>query len=74
MFLLDGDKSRLESRIAHRPEASAGRACPLRVFYREPIEDPPIVTQILAHLGLPTELPALIPARSPPQPDGFDFT
>ena len=39
-MLLDGDKSRLESRIAHRPEASAGRACPLRVFYREPIDHP----------------------------------
>jgi len=37
-------------------------------------EDPPIVTKILARLGLPTELPTLIPARSPPQPDGFDFT
>jgi hypothetical protein len=37
------------------------------------IEDPPIVTKILAHLGLPTEGPALPPARPPPQPDGFDF-
>jgi hypothetical protein len=37
------------------------------------IEDPPIVTKILTHLGLPTELPTLIPARSPPQQDGFDF-
>ena len=37
------------------------------------IEDPTTVTKILAHLGLPTEAPAVTPARSPPQPDGFDF-
>jgi len=30
------------------------------------------VTKILTHLGLPTEGPALTPARPPP-PDGFDF-
>ena len=38
------------------------------------IEDPATVAKIFAHLGLPTELPALTPARSPPQQDGFDFT
>ena len=37
------------------------------------IEDPPIVTKILTHLGLPTELTAVTPARSPPQQDDFDF-
>jgi len=37
------------------------------------IEDPPVVTKILARLGLPTERPALIPARSPPPRDEFDF-
>jgi hypothetical protein len=36
------------------------------------IEDPANVTKILAHLGLPTELPALTSARSPPLQDGFD--
>jgi len=48
--------------------------CGGRLRFLATIEDPPIVTKILAHLGLPTALPALIPARSPPQPDGFDFT
>ncbi len=38
------------------------------------IEDPATVTKILAHLGLPAEVPALTPARPPPQLDGFDFT
>jgi len=48
--------------------------CGGRLRFIATIEDPPIVTKILAHLGLPTELPALLPARSPPQQDGFDFT
>ena len=48
--------------------------CGGRLRFLATIEDPPIVTKILAHLGLPTELPALAPARSPPQHDGFDFT
>ena len=47
--------------------------CGGRLRFLATIEDPPIVTKILAHLGLPTEGPALIPARSSPQPDGFDF-
>ena len=38
------------------------------------IEDPPIVTKILAHLGLPTAGPVLTLARPPPQPDEFDFS
>jgi hypothetical protein len=48
--------------------------CGGRLRFIATIEDPPIVTKILAHLGLPTELPTLLPARSPPQQDGFDFT
>ena len=47
--------------------------CGGRLRFLATIEDPPVVTKILAHLGLPTERPALIPARPPPQPDGFDF-
>jgi hypothetical protein len=30
------------------------------------IEDPAIVDRILRHIGLPTDLPDLLPARSPP--------
>jgi len=30
------------------------------------IEDPEVIRRILAHLGLPTALPATLPARSPP--------
>ena len=37
------------------------------------IADPPIVSKILAHLGPPTEGPVVMPARPPPEPDGFDF-
>jgi len=48
--------------------------CGGRLRFLATIEEPPIVTKILAHLGLPTELPALIPARSPSPPDEFDFT
>jgi len=29
--------------------------------------DPPVVSRILAHVGEPTEAPAVLPARSPPQ-------
>jgi hypothetical protein len=41
------------------------------------IEDPAVVTRILRHLGLPTELPDLHPARPPPVSDGtlaLDFS
>ena len=31
------------------------------------IEDPAVIKTILTHLGLPTELPPVAPARSPPQ-------
>ena len=31
------------------------------------IDNPDVVRKILAHLGLPTEIPAPLPARSPPQ-------
>ena len=31
------------------------------------ITDPQAITRILAHLGLPTELPAIAPARAPPR-------
>ena len=47
--------------------------CGGRLRFLATIEDPPIVAKILAHLGLPTEGPALTPARPPPQPDKFDF-
>jgi hypothetical protein len=41
-------------------------ACGGRLRLIATIEDPPIVDRILRHLGLPTELPALVPARPPP--------
>jgi len=34
------------------------------------IEDPTVIRRILSHLGLPTEVPAARPARSPPLPIG----
>ena len=34
------------------------------------IEDPKVIQRILRHLGLPTEVPAARPARSPPLPLG----
>jgi len=46
--------------------------CGGRLRFLATIEDPPVVTKILAHLGWSTEGPALMPARPPP-PDGFDF-
>jgi len=48
-------------------------SCGGRLRFLATIEDPPVVTKILAHLGLPTAGPALIPARPPPPPEGFDF-
>ena len=53
-----------------------GWACGGRLRLIETIEDPPIVQRILRHLGLPTELPALYPARPPPRRGdklAFDF-
>lgn len=47
-------------------------SCGGRLRFLATIEDPPVVTKILAHLGLAIEGPALMPARSPPQLDGFD--
>jgi hypothetical protein len=37
------------------------------------IDDPKVVTQILVHLGLPTQPPCPAPARSPPQLDIWDL-
>ena len=35
--------------------------------------DPPVIERILRHIGEPTEPPAILPARSPPQGElGFD--
>jgi hypothetical protein len=48
-------------------------ACGGRLRFLATIEDPPVVTKILADLGLPTTGSVLTPARPPPQPDGFDF-
>ena len=37
------------------------------------IDDPDVITKILTHLGLPTEVPKPAPARDPPQlRDAFD--
>jgi hypothetical protein len=47
--------------------------CGGRLRFLATIEDPPVVTKILAHLGLPTVGPVLTPARPPPQPGPFDF-
>lgn len=48
-------------------------ACGGRLRFVANIEDPPVVTKILTHLGLPIERPVLIPARPPLEPTGFDF-
>ena len=48
--------------------------CGGRLRFIATIEDHATVTKILAHLGLPTELPTVTPARPLPQQDGFDFT
>jgi len=40
-------------------------ACGGRLRFIATIEDPPVVERILRHLGLPTVLPQLAPARSP---------
>ncbi len=51
-------------------------ACGGRLRFIATIEDPPVVDRILRHLGLPTALPQLAPARSPPpiaEPLSFDF-
>jgi len=34
------------------------------------IEDPVVIRRILSHLGLPAQVPAACPARSPPVPLG----
>jgi hypothetical protein len=47
--------------------------CGGRLRFLATIEDPPVVTKILVHLGLPTAGPVLTVARPPPQPDAFDF-
>ncbi len=47
--------------------------CGGRLRFLATIEDPPVVTKILAHLGLPTEGPILHQARPPPEPTAFDF-
>jgi hypothetical protein len=47
--------------------------CGGRLRFLATIEDPPVVTTILAHLRLSTARPVLAPARSPPQQEGFDF-
>jgi hypothetical protein len=48
-------------------------ACGGRLRFLATIEDPPIISKILARLGLPTEGPVVTAARPPPEPDGFDF-
>jgi len=62
------------ARATRTSDVLACAGCGGRLRFLATIEDPPIVAKILAHLGLPTELPAFIPARSPPPPDEFDFT
>ena len=37
------------------------------------ILEPPVVEKILAHMGEPTEPPAILPARAPPQVE-MDFS
>jgi hypothetical protein len=48
-------------------------SCGGRLRFVATIEDPPVVTRILAHLDLPTDGPVLTPARPPPDRTGFDL-
>ena len=36
------------------------------------LQDPPVVERILRHVGEPTQAPAVLPARAPPQAE-MDF-
>ena len=36
------------------------------------VDDPAVICRILTHLGRPTSLPPVAPARAPPQPE-LDF-
>jgi hypothetical protein len=36
------------------------------------IQDPPVIERILHHIGEPTQLPEVLPARAPPQAE-MDF-
>ncbi|MBI3768678.1 MAG: hypothetical protein HY271_09315 [Deltaproteobacteria bacterium] len=49
--------------------------CGGRLRFIATIEDPPVVERILRHLGLPTAMPELAPARPPPRDPAlaFDF-
>jgi hypothetical protein len=50
--------------------------CGAQLRFVATIEDPPVVQRILRHLGLPTDAPAVAPARPPPDSDAaptFDF-
>lgn len=66
-----GARARPSSTFAIDVLSCAG--CGGRLRFLATIEDPPVVTKILAHLGLPTAGRVLTPARPPPQPDEFDF-
>ncbi len=57
-------------------DALACMQCGGRLRLIATIEDPAVVDRIVRHLGLPTDLAALLPARPPPAGDGtltFDF-
>jgi hypothetical protein len=42
-------------------------SCGSRLRLIATIDNPDVMRKILAHLGLPTQIPAPLPARSPPQ-------
>ena len=37
------------------------------------IEEPEVIEKILTHLGLPTETPRALPARSPPESEQLEI-
>jgi hypothetical protein len=52
---------------AFEVDVLACMSCGGRLRLIATIDNPDVVRKILAHLGLPTEIPQPFPARSPPQ-------
>ena len=81
VFSIANPDSTVALHILRRP-AQADRGIPFETTHRVVsiplrgtaayLTDPPVIRRILSHLRLPTEPPAVAPARPPPQMD-FEF-